>query len=162
MNENEHPHPDELSAVEYRLRAGRAQLDPFDFDRIKQQVMARTRARPRRAGAMKSRLATFATVMCLGVGTSGAIAVACIGSPASASGGAAHGQYWPGKGCGDRNHDHNPFGWKQPCPGGGGNGGGGQGNGGGDHGYGGGDHGYGGGDHGYGGGDHGNGGGRRH
>ncbi len=64
---------------------------------------------------MTSRIATFAAVAVLGVGTSGAIALAGKTSSAGPRGGAAVSQYWPGKGCGDRNHDHPPS-TVDPCP----------------------------------------------
>jgi hypothetical protein len=114
MNRHEQPDPDELHAVEARIRAARVHADAFELDQIKQRVIARRGAQPRRAAFMTSRIATFASVVVLGVGTTGAIAVASGGSPSGPTGGAASGQYWPGKGCGDRNHDHQPTG--KPCP----------------------------------------------
>ncbi len=64
---------------------------------------------------MTSRIASFATVVVLGVGTSGAIALAGKTDSAGPKGGAAESQYWPGKGCGDVNHDRLPP--SDSCPG---------------------------------------------
>lgn len=55
---------------------------------------------------MKSRIAAVATVLGLIGGTGGALAVANSGSHSGPNGGAASGQYRPGKGCGDKNHTH--------------------------------------------------------
>jgi hypothetical protein len=115
MNHHEQSDPDELDAVEARLRAARVHTDAFELDQIKQQIVARAGAQPRRAALMTSRIATFATVVVLGVGTTGAIALASKDSPHGPTGGAASGEYWPGKGCGDRNHDRQPP-TGNPCP----------------------------------------------
>lgn len=66
---------------------------------------------------MTSKLATYLTVVILGVGTSGAIALASKDSPAGPKGGAATGQYQPGKGCGDTNHQRVVLPGQKPCPG---------------------------------------------
>jgi hypothetical protein len=55
---------------------------------------------------MKSKIATAATLLALFGGTGGAIAVAGTASSSSSHGGAASGEYKPGKGCGDKNHQH--------------------------------------------------------
>jgi hypothetical protein len=55
---------------------------------------------------MRSRIATVFTVLALLGGTGGAIALAGQGSSGGPAGGAASGQYKPGKGCGDKNHKH--------------------------------------------------------
>jgi hypothetical protein len=66
---------------------------------------------------MKSRIATVFTVLALAGGTGGAIAIAHSDSSGGPHGGAANGQYRPGKGCGDRNHHHTgSHGRDRPCP----------------------------------------------
>lgn len=54
---------------------------------------------------MRSRFATAFTLVALVGGTGGAIAVGAGGSHNSSQG-AATAQYKPGKGCGDKNHQH--------------------------------------------------------
>lgn len=49
---------------------------------------------------MRSRLATYATMLLLVAGTGGAIALGESGSSGTGQGGAATAQYKPGKGCG--------------------------------------------------------------
>jgi hypothetical protein len=115
MNEHERQIPDELHALEALLRTSRAEADPLELDQIKQRVMARTGAPPRRVVFMKSRIATAVTALVLLTSTGGAIAFAGGVAPAGPKGGAATSQYRPGKGCGDRNHVH-PSGDKKPCP----------------------------------------------
>jgi hypothetical protein len=109
--------PDDLQPVAARLRADRPQADPVRLDQIKQQVIVRSAAQQRRPVFMRSRIATVLTVLALGGGTGGAIAIAHSGSSGGPGGGAASGQYRPGKGCGDRNHHHTgSHGNKRPCP----------------------------------------------
>jgi hypothetical protein len=91
------------------------QADAFELDHIKQRVMAPAGAQQRRAVFMTSRIATLATAVVLSVGTTGAIALASKDSSSGPKGGAASGQYWPGKGCGDQNHDHQVS-TDKPCP----------------------------------------------
>jgi hypothetical protein len=55
---------------------------------------------------MKSRIATIMTVLGLAGATGGALAIAHGGGPPGGSPGAASGEYKPGKGCGDKNHNH--------------------------------------------------------
>ena len=55
---------------------------------------------------MRSRIATVFTVLVLIAGTGGALALAGQGSSGGPAGGAATAQYKPGKGCGDKNHQH--------------------------------------------------------
>jgi hypothetical protein len=54
---------------------------------------------------MRSRIATIVTMLALVAGTGGAIALGQGGS-SGAQGGASTAQYKPGKGCGDKNHQH--------------------------------------------------------
>ena len=68
---------------------------------------------------MKSKIATAATLLALLGGTGGAIALAGTVSSSSPHGGAADGEYKPGKGCGDKNHEHERSDeCKKPPPGG--------------------------------------------
>jgi hypothetical protein len=99
--------PDDLEQVAARLRANRAQADPLQLDHIKQTVMARSSTQPQGSWTfMKSRIAAAASVVALLGGTGGAIAIAGTASSSGPNGGAASGQYKPGKGCGDKNHQH--------------------------------------------------------
>lgn len=59
---------------------------------------------------MKARITTILTTALLVAGTGGAIALGESGSHSSPQGGAASGQYKPGKGCGDKNHKHKKHG----------------------------------------------------
>jgi hypothetical protein len=104
--------PDDLEQIARHLRAGRAHADPLQLDRLKQRLMAQSESRPRRLTFMKSRIATVLTVLGLVGGTGGALALAGTGSSGGPHGGAASGQYRPGKGCGDKNHHHSGSG----CP----------------------------------------------
>jgi hypothetical protein len=89
--------PDEFDAVAARLQAGRAHADSLQLDQIKQRVIARSFRQQRRLMFMKSRIATFATIVGLLGGTGGAIAIAGGGSSAGPLGGAAAAQYCNGK-----------------------------------------------------------------
>lgn len=55
---------------------------------------------------MKSHIATALAIVGLVGGTGGAIAIADTGGHPNWTGGAASGEYKPGKGCGDRHHSH--------------------------------------------------------
>jgi hypothetical protein len=99
---------DELGHVAEWLREQRPEASAQDLDRIKLQAKSRAEKRvvnPRR---------TLSTVLASGVlalGLGGALAIAGKGPPASPDAGsskssAAHNEYRPGKGCGDKNHKH--------------------------------------------------------
>lgn len=103
---NEGQFPEDLEAVAQRLRAGRAQPDPLQLDQIKHRAMVHARSRRERQTFMRSRVATVLTILGLIGGTGGAVAIASHGAHSGPNGGAASGQYKPGKGCGDRNHTH--------------------------------------------------------
>ena len=104
--------PNEFDAVAARLQAGRAHADSLQLDQIKQRVIARSLRQQRRLMFMKSRIATFATILGLLGGTGGAIAIAGGGSSGGPLGGAASGQYCngkfhnPGKCKGHHKHHH--------------------------------------------------------
>jgi hypothetical protein len=90
--------PDELEAIEARLREQRDEADPLQLDRIKQRAIAQFSARP--GQATKSRIAAVFSVLALAGGTGGAIAVAS--NPGTGHGGSAEsGQYCPPVGTGD-------------------------------------------------------------
>ena len=109
--------PEDLRPVAARLHANRAQADPLRLDEIKRHVLARSAARQGRSAQMKSRIATIFTVLALAGGTGGAIAIAHSDSSGGPRGGAASGEYKPGKGCGDKNHHHTGSnGNDRPCP----------------------------------------------
>jgi hypothetical protein len=95
--------PEELEPVAERLRAERMEVDPLQLDRLKRRVLARHTSPRGRLSFMKTRIATALTIIGLAAGTGGALAIAAGGH---GNGGAANGQYRPGKGCGDRNHHH--------------------------------------------------------
>ncbi|HLY49003.1 MAG TPA: hypothetical protein VKR21_07390 [Solirubrobacteraceae bacterium] len=101
---NEGHLPQDLEAVAGRLRAQRIQPDPLQLDQVKQRVMARSAPDRGRLAFMRSRIASLLTVAALLGGTGGAIAVANQGG--TPNHGAASGEYKPGKGCGDKNHEH--------------------------------------------------------
>lgn len=111
--------PEEVEGTANWLRAQRPEVGVQDLDRLKMRALAQAEAagtvarlslRPRRT------LATALAAAALTVGLGGAIALACgippawPGSPGS-HGSAAHHQYKPGKGCGDKNHHHEREAW---------------------------------------------------
>jgi hypothetical protein len=98
--------PDDLRRVEERLRQGRVGLSPLEYDGVKRRVRAESAARDRRPNLMRSRLAMAITTAVLLGGAGGAVAISSTDSHATVNGGAASGQYKPGKGCGDKNHTH--------------------------------------------------------
>jgi hypothetical protein len=65
---------------------------------------------------MKSRVTTVIAALALIGGSGGAVAIGGVGNKGP-HGGAAKGEYWPGKGCGDKNHQHRQqHGNIKPCP----------------------------------------------
>jgi hypothetical protein len=104
MSPSGDPFSDDLDSIAARLRASRPEADPIELDQIKQRVLdRRSTTRPGRSTFMGSKIATVATLVALIAGTGGAVAVAGHGH---SKGSAASGEYRPGKGCGDRNHQH--------------------------------------------------------
>jgi hypothetical protein len=107
--------PDDLEQVGDWLRAQRPEVSALELDRIKQRARAQAmRGERRRTGAARPRraLSTAITVVALTIGLGGAFAIAGKGPPssppqaASSNSSAAKSQYKPGKGCGDKNHQH--------------------------------------------------------
>ena len=106
---------DELERVGDWLRAQRPEVNALELDRIKQRARAQAmRGERRGTGAARPRrvLSTAITVVALTIGLGGAFAIAGKGPPSSPSKSgssqtsAASTQYKPGKGCGDKNHQH--------------------------------------------------------
>jgi hypothetical protein len=95
----------ELERIEERLRTERAEVTAVEMDRIKMRAMARATAAARKGhGMFRSRnFAALLAVLVMGVGTGGVIANNGNGGD---NGSAAKGEYKPGKGCGDKNHQH--------------------------------------------------------
>jgi hypothetical protein len=108
-------HPEELEPVADWLRAQRPEVSALELDRIKQRARAqamRGERRGARAARPRRALSTAITVLALTVGLGGAFAIAGKGPPSSpqnagsSNNSAANSQYKPGKGCGDKNHQH--------------------------------------------------------
>ncbi len=108
-------HPEDLEQVADWLRAQRPEVNALELDRIKQRARAqamRGEQRGSRAARPRRALSTAITVLALTVGLGGAFAIAGKGPPssppqaASSKSSAANKQYKPGKGCGDKNHQH--------------------------------------------------------
>ena len=109
-NRHEDQLPPDLADIAAQLRAERPTATPLELDRIKLQAKSQ-RARgagtlfPRMKGTpMRSRAVTLIlTVLLIGGTTAGGLAAAGGGHNGSSSAGD---QYRPGKGCGDKNHQH--------------------------------------------------------
>lgn len=119
--------PDDLTEVAQLLDEHRPQATALELDQIKTRAMARARSPRPTKGIMKSRLLVAA--LTLGLMTGGtSVVIGHHKADHSQGGGAANDGYKPGKGCGDKNHEHQPKpgtgSAKKPCPpqaGGGGN-----------------------------------------
>jgi hypothetical protein len=98
--------PDELRDVADRLRREATRPTAMESDHLKLRAMrsARSQAQRGRGPFMKSRLATLLTIVALTIGAGGTFAIA--GGGGGDHGSAAKSQYKPGKGCGDKNHEH--------------------------------------------------------
>jgi hypothetical protein len=110
MEPPERRFPEELEAIAARLHAEKPQADPLQLDDIKRRVIARCATTPRRSTAMKSKIATVATLVTLLGGTGGAIALGSQGTGNGYGYGAAHSQYCKAKGkaygCRRKPHHH--------------------------------------------------------
>jgi hypothetical protein len=93
----------EFEELERTLRAHRHEATPLELDQIKLRAMART-SRSRTGGTvLRTRFVTMLAVLGLmGAGTGGVLAKSGGGDEGSA----AKSEYKPGKGCGDKNHEH--------------------------------------------------------
>ena len=100
--------PDELRDVDAWLQAHRPEVSALELDQLKLRTAARAfRAPTSRYGRrhlMRSKLVTMMLVLGLAIsgGTAGVIANHDNGNGKSAD----NGEYKPGKGCGDKNHEH--------------------------------------------------------
>ena len=100
--------PDDLREVDARLQAHKPEVSALELDQIKLRTAARAfRAPTSRYGRqylMRSKLVTMMLVLGLAISgtTAGVIASHDNGNGKSAD----KGQYKPGKGCGDKNHQH--------------------------------------------------------
>jgi len=108
----EEPLPDDLQRMAARLTEQRAEVDPLRLDLLKQRALAQSKARNGRPTLMRSRLAAVFTALALLAGSGAALAISHTDSHPNTHGGAADSQYRPGKGCGDKNHQHE----KSGCP----------------------------------------------
>jgi hypothetical protein len=103
--------PDDLRDTADMLRAQRPDVSPLELDRIKQRARAQAArgvSTEARLGRPRRALPTVVTALALMVGLGGAFAIAGGGPPSGVggNGSAADSQYRPGKGCGDKNHEH--------------------------------------------------------
>jgi hypothetical protein len=113
MSDNEHfdEHAPDVEPVADWLRAQRPEVSSLELDAIKRRARARA-ARGNAAPARARRaFSTAAVALALAVGLGGAFAIAGDGPPVGdllgqSNGSGASGQYKPGKGCGDPNHEH--------------------------------------------------------
>jgi hypothetical protein len=100
--------PDDLREIDERLQAQRTEVGPLELDQIKLRTMAKAFGAPAsrygREYLMRSKLVTLLLVagLAIGGGTAGVIATHDNGNGKSAD----QSQYKPGKGCGDKNHEH--------------------------------------------------------
>jgi hypothetical protein len=96
--------PDDLRAVEERLRRHRLDAEPAELERVKRRAMSQSRAGERRLGPGRSRLAAFVTAAVMLAGAGGAVALSGLDSHPNVNGGAADKQYKPPPGC--KHHPH--------------------------------------------------------
>jgi hypothetical protein len=100
--------PDDLREIDARLQAHKPEVSALELDELKLQTAARafrpTTSTYGRPQLMRSKFVTMMLVLGLAVsgGTAGVIASHDSGNGKSAD----ESQYKPGKGCGDKNHEH--------------------------------------------------------
>jgi len=100
--------PDDLREIDARLQAQKPEVSALELDELKLRTAARAFKAPKsrygRQYLMRSKLVTMLLVLGLAVGggTAGVIASHDNGNGKSAD----RSQYKPGKGCGDKNHQH--------------------------------------------------------
>jgi hypothetical protein len=109
---------EDLDEVAQRLREHRPEASALELDQIKMRAMAKAASSRPRGAVLKTRLLAALASLALMAGATGGVIAAAGGN---GNGNAAKGQYGqPGKGCGDKNHDHTgPPGknnGNQPCP----------------------------------------------
>jgi hypothetical protein len=96
---------DDLLEVTDRLRRERAQATPLELDTIKMRTLAGATTSRWKGRPMRSRLVTTGlTLALMAAGTGGVIANG--GEGGGKGDDASDAQYKPGKGCGDKNHEH--------------------------------------------------------
>jgi hypothetical protein len=115
VNDRDHPHDsvDDLDGAAAWLRAQRPRPTKAELDLIKQRSIVRTVKRPEPIVTKGRRWAASAVAVgSLALGIGGAFALAAkqppgpIVSAGNSSGSSSEEQYKPGKGCGDKNHEH--------------------------------------------------------
>ena len=105
--------PDQSELDEFRvtaawLRAHRPTMSPLEDDALQRRVASRLQAAPASRG-LRSRAAALISAATLMVGLGTAFSIAGKAPPSGSTGAnrsAAEAQYKPGKGCGDKNHQH--------------------------------------------------------
>jgi hypothetical protein len=114
-------HSDEnFDDVAQRLREHRPEASALELDQIKTRAMARAASSRPKGAVLRTRLLVALCSLGLMAGGTGGVIAAKGGNPGKGS--ASKGQYGdkPGKGCGDKNHNHTgPPGknnGNQPCP----------------------------------------------
>ncbi len=103
---DDHDLPADLEELSARLRREATRPSAQSLDQLKLRAMRQAQAASggQRGMFMRSRLATLLTISALTIGAGGTFAIA--GSGGEGGGSAAKSQYRPGKGCGDKNHQH--------------------------------------------------------
>jgi hypothetical protein len=129
MRDHDDQLPDDLRALGERLSREATRPTAAELDELKLRTM-RDAGRGRRGRFVGSRLATILTIGVLGAGTGGTLALAWSGGKPDDGDASEHQYKPPGKGCGDKNKEHQRKGeCKDDEKGNGGNGGGGGGKG---------------------------------
>ena len=101
--------PDDLREIDARLQAHKPEVTALELDELKLRTAARA-FRPKtstygRNHLMRSKLVTMLLVLGLAV-SGGAAGVIASGGGNGNDKGADQSEYKPGKGCGDKNHEH--------------------------------------------------------
>jgi hypothetical protein len=94
----------DFDGLERLLRESKHEASGLELDQIKQRAMARATRSQTRGPVLRTRFVTLLAVLGLmGAGTGGVIAAS---HGDEGEGSAAKSEYKPGKGCGDKNHQH--------------------------------------------------------
>ena len=111
---------EDLDDVAQRLREHRPEASALELDQMKMRAMARAASSRPKGAVLRTRLLVALCSLGLMAGGTGGVIAAKGGNPGKGS--ASKGQYGdkPGKGCGDKSHNHTgPPGkntGNQPCP----------------------------------------------
>jgi len=101
--------PDDLRDIDARLQAHKPDVSALELDELKlrtaSQAFKSPTSRYGRQYLMRSKLITLMLVLALAV-SGGAAGVIAGGKGGGSDKNASNGQYKPGKGCGDKNHEH--------------------------------------------------------